>query len=359
MANGGQHHEFIEFVCKPIEDLYISTNERRTVRIPAGTEYRCSMLREQHFSSLFRHYGKHNGVDKETLVFFFTEELMRELEPNDTPKSVHLKKNDVIVIRHRRKPQPDGLCVRLDLTAPDALELIRVFPRARSLQSSDGRAALHHVAARAGQSGDVARDLELATDLLLLGCDPRTLDNYGRTAADVARQHHQRELAALLAPNEFKKQMAVVRAHFLGTAAYSGTLPSQKAAFAKLLADGAVAAGSDAGGPHSGGPDAAADMDADPSMPPHLLSQQRFAVGAEARARHAPPDMMLLKRPCPSKDDDDKMSCSSTGGGASGSGRPEPSDEEKYHGAVRFLFSALAHGNQARNFKRVVCFLYA
>ena len=42
------------------------------------------------------------GVDKETLVFFFTEELMQELEGSDTPRSVHLRKNDVIVIRHRR-----------------------------------------------------------------------------------------------------------------------------------------------------------------------------------------------------------------------------------------------------------------
>lgn len=118
------------------------------------------MLRDQHFSSLFRHYGKHNGVDKETLVFFFTEQLMQELMPSDTPRSVHLRKNDVIVIRawffvpkikpstagHRRQPQPDGFCVRLDLGANDvspecfadddctwqALDLLRAFPRARS-----------------------------------------------------------------------------------------------------------------------------------------------------------------------------------------------------------------------------------
>ena len=87
-----------------VEDLYIFTNERRSVRIEArerrrdarvrgarrrelisatraqaNTEYRCSMLRDQHFSSLFRHYGKHNGVDKETLIFFYHEELMQEL----------------------------------------------------------------------------------------------------------------------------------------------------------------------------------------------------------------------------------------------------------------------------------------
>ena len=36
-----------------------------------------------------------------------------------------------------------------------------------------------------------------------------------------------------------------------------------------------------------------------------------------------------------------------------------PEGEVKQNAAVRFLFSALAHGNQARNFKRVVDFLYA
>lgn len=215
MANNGQHHEFIEFVCKPIEDLYISSTERHSVRIPSGTEYRCSMLRDQHFSSLFRHYGKHNGVDKETLVFFFTEELMQELMPSDTPRSVHLRKNDVIVIRHRRKPQPDGFCVRLDLLAEDALALIRAFPRARTLQSADGRTALHHVAARSGREGRNDKDLLLAKELLLLGCSPRTLDNYGRTAADIAKQHRFTELQDLLAPNEFRKQMAVIRQHFV------------------------------------------------------------------------------------------------------------------------------------------------
>ncbi|KAJ8613432.1 hypothetical protein CTAYLR_002310 [Chrysophaeum taylorii] len=277
MANNGQHHEFIEFVCKPIEDLYISSAERRYVRIPAGTEYRCSMLRDQHFSSLFRHYGKHNGVDKETLVFFFTEELMQELMPSDTPRSVHLRKNDVIVIRHRRQPQPDGLCVRLDLSADDALDLIRAFPRARTLQSADGRTALHHVAARAGRDGGKTNDVELATGLLLLGCDPSTLDNYGRTAADIAKQHRQTDLQELLAPHEFKKQMAVIRAHFLGR------------------------------------PD-----------------DQRSNT----------PDI-LLKRACTSKEDVSR------------------GNDDNHHACIRFLFSALAHGNQARNFKRVVCFLYA
>eukprot|EP00634_Sargassococcus_sp_CCMP2135_P008560 CAMPEP_0198647074 /NCGR_PEP_ID=MMETSP1467-20131203/2442_1 /TAXON_ID=1462469 /ORGANISM="unid. sp., Strain CCMP2135" /LENGTH=281 /DNA_ID=CAMNT_0044382675 /DNA_START=86 /DNA_END=931 /DNA_ORIENTATION=- len=281
MANNGQHHEFIEFVCKPMEDLYISTNERRTVRIPAGQEYRCSMLREQHFSSLFRHYGKHNGVDKETLVFFFTEELMRELEPNDTPKSVHLKKNDVIVIKHRRQPQPDNLIMRLDLNAEDALELIRAFPKARKLQSSDGRSALHHLAARSGRDG--AKEIDLATRLLLAGCDPAVLDNYGRTASDIAKHHRQHELAQLLAPHEFKRQMAVIRAHFLGGSAYA-----------------------------------------------------RDEQGAVRQHKHD----IILKRPCTSSS-------------------RELLRDDTHHACVRFLFSNLAHGNQAKNFKRVVTFLYA
>jgi hypothetical protein len=45
------------------------------------------MLKTQRFASLFRHYAKHHGLDKETLVFFFTEELQND----DTPESVHMQ----------------------------------------------------------------------------------------------------------------------------------------------------------------------------------------------------------------------------------------------------------------------------
>jgi hypothetical protein len=45
------------------------------------------MLKTQRFASLFRHYAKHHGLDKETLVFYFTEELQNE----DTPESVHMQ----------------------------------------------------------------------------------------------------------------------------------------------------------------------------------------------------------------------------------------------------------------------------
>ena len=266
--NNGQH-DFIEFVCKPVEDLYLASGERRAVRIKKGTEYRCSMLRDQHFSSLFRHYGKHNGVDKETLVFFFTEELMQELEGSDTPRSVHLRKNDVIVIRHRRVPKPNDLVVRLDLRGDDALSLIHAYPKARSLQSADGRTALHHLAHRGG-------DTALATKLLLLGCNPCTLDNYGQTAEAIAVERRHPDLVQILKLHEFKRQMAVIRAHFVRQAS----------------------------GPQAG----------------------------QKRKREL-------------------FSAARTGG--------DDGEAARHEAAVRFLFTALAHGNQARNFARVVRYLYA
>lgn len=269
-ANANGQHDFIEFVCKPVEDLYLASGERRAVRIKKGTEYRCSMLRDQHFSSLFRHYGKHNGVDKETLVFFFTEELMQELEGSDTPRSVHLRKNDVIVIRHRRVPKPNELVVRLDLRGEDALELIRAYPKARSMRSADGRTALHHLAHRGG-------DAVLAVRLLLLGADPGVVDHYGQTAHAIAVERRHPDLVALLNVHEFKRQMAVIRAHFVRQA----------------------------------------------SGPSNPKRQSQDIIFKRARTDS------------------------------------EPDAAARHQAAVRFLFSTLAHGNQARNFSRVVKYLYA
>ena len=44
------------------------------------------MQRTQSFSCLFRHYAKHNGLCKDDLVFYFTEEL----QPDENPEVVHL-----------------------------------------------------------------------------------------------------------------------------------------------------------------------------------------------------------------------------------------------------------------------------
>lgn len=257
------------------------------------------MLRDQHFSSLFRHYGKHNGVDKETLVFFFTEELMQELMPSDTPRSVHLRKNDVIVIRHRRKPETDGMCVRLDLVAEDALALLAAFPKARSLASSDGRTPLHHVAARGA-------DPAIASRLLVLGCDPRTLDNYGWTAMQIADSHHHRALADILRPNEYKKQMAVIRAQLV-----------EERKTLKTLTNATTQT---------------------PSTPRDTPEDSKMN-----ESESSPSPGLTLKRSCLSSPDFPSAQ----------------SKNEKHVRAVWFLFSTLAHGNQARNFNRVVSFLYA
>jgi len=56
------------------------------------------MKLNQTFSSLFRHYAKHHGLRKEELIFTFTEELL----PDDSPASVHLQKNDEILVRKRK-----------------------------------------------------------------------------------------------------------------------------------------------------------------------------------------------------------------------------------------------------------------
>lgn len=52
------------------------------------------MLKTQRFASLFRHYAKHHGLDKETLVFYFTEELQNE----DTPESVHMQVRSILCV---------------------------------------------------------------------------------------------------------------------------------------------------------------------------------------------------------------------------------------------------------------------
>jgi len=60
------------------------------------------MLKTQRFASLFRHYAKHHGLDKEELVFYFTEELQNE----DTPETVHMQRNDEIIVRTRKTAKP-------------------------------------------------------------------------------------------------------------------------------------------------------------------------------------------------------------------------------------------------------------
>jgi len=51
---------------------------------------------------MFRHYAKHNGLDKTTLRFFFVEEL----EPDQTPETVALMPHDIIYVTHTISPTP-------------------------------------------------------------------------------------------------------------------------------------------------------------------------------------------------------------------------------------------------------------
>lgn len=63
------------------------------------------MQKPQSFSSMFRHYAKHNGLDKTTLRFFFVEEL----EPDETPETVALMPHDIIYVSHVVTPAPPAV----------------------------------------------------------------------------------------------------------------------------------------------------------------------------------------------------------------------------------------------------------
>lgn len=80
-----QHLELLS-EPQPAEDLILEGSERSVIRVRAGTPYSCLMLKNQRFSSLFRHYAKHHGLRKDDLAYYFTEELQNE----DTPETVFL-----------------------------------------------------------------------------------------------------------------------------------------------------------------------------------------------------------------------------------------------------------------------------
>ncbi|CAM9612712.1 unnamed protein product [Chrysoparadoxa australica] len=123
MANNGNNardrvNEHVEFVVKAQEDLILEGKERSLVRVRAGTPYSCLMLKNQRFSSLFRHYAKHHGLKKDDLTYYFTEELQNE----DTPESVFLQTRDEIVVKKKRpashdedkEMSPDEICPNSD-----------------------------------------------------------------------------------------------------------------------------------------------------------------------------------------------------------------------------------------------------
>lgn len=88
----------VEFVVKPRENLYLEGPIRKLPRVSRDEPYSCQMGKTQQFNCLFRHYAKHNGLKKDDLVFFFTDEL----KPDETPETVHLMPNDEIWVERRK-----------------------------------------------------------------------------------------------------------------------------------------------------------------------------------------------------------------------------------------------------------------
>jgi hypothetical protein len=88
----------IEFVVKPRENLYLEGPIRKLPRVSENEPYSCQMGKTQQFNCLFRHYAKHNGLNKDDLVFYFTDEL----RPEETPETVHLMPGDEIWVERRK-----------------------------------------------------------------------------------------------------------------------------------------------------------------------------------------------------------------------------------------------------------------
>ena len=89
----------IEFTVRPREDLFLEGKNASILRVVEGESYPCQMQKNQTFNCLFRHYAKHNGLDKENLLFTFVDEL----QADEMPESVHLMPLDDIWVEHRRK----------------------------------------------------------------------------------------------------------------------------------------------------------------------------------------------------------------------------------------------------------------
>jgi speckle-type POZ protein len=88
---------------KPSEDLSLRGDHKTIPRVQKGKDYPCQMQKSQAFSCLFKHYAKHNGLKKDDLVFYFTDEL----KPDETPETVHLMPNDEITVCRRNRLEED------------------------------------------------------------------------------------------------------------------------------------------------------------------------------------------------------------------------------------------------------------
>ncbi len=121
----------MEFVVKPRENLFLEGPIRKLPRVTSGEPYSCQMGKTQAFNCLFRHYAKHNGLKKEDLVFFFTDEL----KADETPETVHLMPGDEIWVERRKHDIEE-----IDI---DPFDSVVVYDQFRSLLP-DGELAGEH-----------------------------------------------------------------------------------------------------------------------------------------------------------------------------------------------------------------------
>ena len=96
----------VEFSVEAEEDLVLVGSARDITRVAKANAYPCLMMKNQKFSSLFRHYAKRHGLPQDNLEFYFTERVRAD----DTPDSVHLQKNDVIRVRARQQQRGAARC---------------------------------------------------------------------------------------------------------------------------------------------------------------------------------------------------------------------------------------------------------
>eukprot|EP00588_Corethron_pennatum_P019659 CAMPEP_0194331970 /NCGR_PEP_ID=MMETSP0171-20130528/57525_1 /TAXON_ID=218684 /ORGANISM="Corethron pennatum, Strain L29A3" /LENGTH=498 /DNA_ID=CAMNT_0039093651 /DNA_START=79 /DNA_END=1572 /DNA_ORIENTATION=- len=86
----------VEFTVKAEENLYFESQKRVLV----GTNYRCVMLKNQRFASLFRQYANYHGLRKDDLEYYFVDLLENE----GTPMNANLKRGDILIVRNKRRP---------------------------------------------------------------------------------------------------------------------------------------------------------------------------------------------------------------------------------------------------------------
>jgi len=93
-------YENIAFTTKAEENLYSESSiGQQRLRVFAGTNYSCLMLKGQSLSILFQQYATVQGLDENDLEFYY---FNTKLTDQDTPGSIQLQQGDTICVRMRR-----------------------------------------------------------------------------------------------------------------------------------------------------------------------------------------------------------------------------------------------------------------